>query len=244
MPPIPKPKHGQTIGWTVSVLLHGSVLGGFMLYAYFWAFSIPIDGHTRLVSTGESVPNDVQKLVAPDPDKTGPLGQSNRALAQRVATHEGVREVFTQARDRAAQMTNESRLAAVESHTSAVEQIKPKDMDDILSHIESSFGLEREKPPETQPGAFDLDSSYISDIMPASGPRKEPGFLFTRTDANGRTMMHFVARTDMSPEDLKLAEVFEKGRNNPNLKRIIKSTTRISEKLARETPATRPAGSN
>ena len=34
-------------------------------------------------------------------------------MAQRVATHEGVREVFTQAKGRAAQMSDESRLAAL-----------------------------------------------------------------------------------------------------------------------------------
>jgi hypothetical protein len=238
----PSTSNPQTIGWTASVVLHGGILAFITIYAYFWGFTV--EGDVRITSSSQSIPQDVQRLVEPDAKDKSFL-DTDRAMAQRVATHEGVRSVLAQASDRAAQMSEADRMRTLESNTGKLNQIKAKDMEDVLGHIETSMGI---KAPQTQPAdparadaPFDPESSQPTDITPAIGPKKEPGYLWTLTDANGRTSTFFTAASAMSAEEQRLADLFEKARHSPNFGRALKTALKLAAKrTAEKAPDTQP----
>lgn len=237
-----KESEGVVIGWAGSLILHGSVLLTFVFYVYFWGFSI--QGDVRVTSSRQTLPQEVRDLVEPDKKDRGLLGGTDRAMAEKVATHEGLKSVLTQAQERARQMPDEARMATLQANTAALERIKPTDVEDMLNHIETSMGV---APAATQPGErehqpFDLDSSHISDVFPAVGPRKESGYLFERTDDHGEKMSYFVPIANMSKDDLKLADLYEMARKYPNLKRMLKTTNKLAEKMIKSEQTTQPAG--
>lgn len=238
----------QAIGWTGSVLLHGAVFIAVALYAYFYSFSI--QGDVRVTATSEAMPTGVREMVEDGAEARigGILGGTDRALAERISTRQGVKSAIEDARARAQQMPPEEQLALVNQQSDRLEKIKPADMTQMAAYVESAFGL----PPATQPDpsqeaskserTFDHDTSRPTDIIPAVGPKKEPGYLWTLTDAQGLTKSFFVPTANMSPEDVRMADLFEKARQSPNFSVLLNTAVKLAARQAHEKTATQPAG--
>ncbi len=239
------PSNHQAIGWAGSLLLHGGIITFVAFYAYFYSFSI--QGDVRVTATSEAVPAAVREIVTPSPDPAhgNLLSGTDRALAQRVSTREGVKSVLQEAQTRAQELPIDEKMAILDKQSARIDQIKQADVAKMTDYVESAFGITpATTQPDTQPAktstTFDPDSGRYSDIIPAIGPKKEPGYLWTLTDAHANTISYFTPASEMSPDDLRLAELFEKARRSPNFKSLLNTAIKLASKKRADEKAQQP----
>jgi len=120
-----------------------------------------------------------------------------------------------------------------------VEGVPPEDVASIAAAVERLKGVSGERqyaPKEGAKGSFDVDSASLYDIRRLVREDGSVAYVLILVDRAGRQMLHVVEEEDMSEADLTAFRLFEMGRANPSLRRLIDAARKLHA-AERERPA-------
>lgn len=225
-------KKAKTIGWAVSVGLHSAVLIVVAWFTYYVHFDIRRD--VRVTGGSEPVPSGARRLI--QQDEKPPL--SDRKIAEQLATRDGMKQALDQAHANAMKMSDQEREKSLDNYTRRVEKIKPENVASIVSYIETSAGVPAQTQPAAAPGQppkpFDPETAMITSLIKGTDKSGKTVYLLTLTDANGTALVDQIPPQDMTPEMLRLADLFERAKTSSSFNMLLRSSLRIANHRAKE----------
>lgn len=140
---------------------------------------------------------------------------------------------------RVAEMSDADKMAELRKKSASLESVNPAAVDAVASTVETVRGADKSRAYEPQKnvsGKFDAETATIYDIV-REDRKDQPVFVYTLVDAEGRSMKAERKMDEMTPDDMRAYQVFEMGRNNKNMARLLKSAIMISSPKAKKSAA-------
>lgn len=132
---------------------------------------------------------------------------------------------------RVAAISDEEKMAELRKKSVALADMDSHAVDAVASTVESVKGADKSRaysPQENVTGKFDSATATLYDISREKRD-DQPVFVYTLVDAQGRSMKAVRKMEEMSADDMRAYQLFEMGRNNQNMARLLKSAIMIGQ---------------